>query len=219
MNFLHAALDKFDFGPSFKQWVTTLYNGANSRIINNGHLSDKIHLERGIRQGCPLSALLFILSVEILACAIRQDNILAGINIKGNKGTREVRICQLADDTTLFVKDRKSVERALEIVQCFGNKSGLELNKGKTEGLWLGTAKYKDAQNIGDIKWPAEPIKALGIYFGHDKNKVEQLNWEPKINKLRDVLRLWQQRGLTMLGRVLITKTLGLSNCFITHRW
>jgi hypothetical protein len=56
------------------------------------------------------------------------------------------------------------------------------MNKVKTEGLWIGKLKHcKD--NVGGIKWTDKPVKTLGIYFGHDKEECERLNWENKIEK------------------------------------
>ena len=58
-NFMYKVLDKFNFGPSFINWVKLLYNKPVISIENNGWLSDDIALQRGVRQGCPISALLF----------------------------------------------------------------------------------------------------------------------------------------------------------------
>ncbi len=215
-NFLFAVLKKFNFGSSFMQWVKTLYNGANSMIANNGWLSTKFTVERGIRQGCPLSALLFIIAVEILATVIRKEETLQGITITNHAGSKDIRLCQLADDTTIFAKDFKSVERALNIVETFGSVAGLELNRNKTEGLWLGVDKHRD-ETVGNISWPKEPIKALGVFFGHDKAMVENCNWNPKVQKLRDVLRVWQMRKLTMFGRLQLSKRSVYQNYFITR--
>ncbi len=208
-NFLFAVLEKFNVGNSFMQWVKTLYNGANSTITNNGWTSARFEMERGIRQGCPLSALLFILAVEILAIAIRKDQVLEGIHITNHSGTKEIRLCQLADDTTIFVKNPAAVHRALIIVDNFGLAAGLELNRNKTEGMWLGVDKTNE--DVGDIVWSTEPIKALGVFFGHDKILIESKNWDAKVKQLRDTLQVWQKRNLTMFGRITIVKTLGLS--------
>ena len=69
--FLHACLKKFDFGEVFQKWVSVLYTDIESCISNNGHQSDYFKIFRGIRQGCPLSALLFLLPAEVVAIIIR----------------------------------------------------------------------------------------------------------------------------------------------------
>jgi hypothetical protein len=51
------------------------------------------------------------------------------------------------------------------------------MNKDKTEGLWIGKLKHcKD--KVGRIKWTDKPVKTLGIYFGHDKEECERLNYQ-----------------------------------------
>ena len=60
-------LGKFNFGETFIRWIKTLYHKSSSYIKNNGYISEGFEATRGVKQGCPLSALLFILVAEILA--------------------------------------------------------------------------------------------------------------------------------------------------------
>ena len=100
----------------------------------NGWLSESFNLNRGIRQGCPLSALLFITAVEMLSVGIKQNQEIKGINI-GNENDLEIKVVQLAEDTTLLVKDKNSVLKALETTNTFSNVAGVRLNENKTEGF------------------------------------------------------------------------------------
>ena len=70
--FLFKVLEKFNFGNQFIKWIKILYKNPYTTIKNNGWLSDKFPLKRGIRQGCPVSALLFILLVEVLAIKLKK---------------------------------------------------------------------------------------------------------------------------------------------------
>ena len=81
-------------------WITLLYTDIKSCVGNNGYFSTtKKSLSRSIRQGCPISALLFILVAEIIAISIRNNPEIKGITINGI----EYKIVSLmADDTTLF---------------------------------------------------------------------------------------------------------------------
>ena len=51
-----------------------MYHNADACVTNNGWTSKPFKINKGIRQGCPLSTLLFLLVVEVLACDIRKDN-------------------------------------------------------------------------------------------------------------------------------------------------
>ena len=96
--FMIKCLQKYNMGSKFIKWIKILHNQTQSCVSNNGYLSEYFHLGRGIRQGYPKSALLFILVAEALAVNIRNSKIISGIMI--NK--EEYKICQLADDATFF---------------------------------------------------------------------------------------------------------------------
>ena len=127
--FLLKSLKKFNFGNSFITWVEILYNGIESCVINNGKASKFFKLERGIRQGCCLSALLFIIVAEILAISIRADCSIKCIDIMNEV----FKISQLADNTTLYLSDVESLKKLFSKLEQFSLCSGLKINKEKTE--------------------------------------------------------------------------------------
>ena len=69
-NFLDVILKKFNFGPFLCGWIRTFYNNISSCILNAGSTSPYFSIERGVRQGDPLSPYRFILSLEMLAILI-----------------------------------------------------------------------------------------------------------------------------------------------------
>ena len=137
-SFINQTLRHFGFGPSLLNWVELFYCNTESCILNNGWASNFFELSRGVRQGCPLSPYLFILSVEILAEAIRNKKEIKGIKIYNT----EVKVSQYADDTTLILDGtEESVRASLLLIEAFGNISGLRLNNEKTEALWIGSKR------------------------------------------------------------------------------
>ena len=72
-SFLYKTLKYFNFGIYFRKWVKILYNSIESSVINNGYSSNFFPVSRGIRQGCPLSALLFKMAVEMLSIEFRNN--------------------------------------------------------------------------------------------------------------------------------------------------
>ena len=80
----------------------------------------------------------------------------------------------------------------------------------KSEAMWLGkTANKKDMPF--DVKWPRRPIYALGTAFSQNRNLCETENFASKINTLQKLFNIWSQRDLSLYGRILIAKTLGVS--------
>ena len=86
-DFLLKCLEAFNFGHDFMHWVRLFYKNIQSCVINNGTASDYFTLKRGVRQGDPLSPYLFVLAVETLAIAIRNNVQIKGIKI-GNEVER-----------------------------------------------------------------------------------------------------------------------------------
>ncbi len=106
-----------------------LYNNIESTVINNGNTGYYLKLERGVRQGCPLSAYLFILAIEVLANKIRFEKNIKGININN----KIIKLSILADDLTLILTNLVSFENALKLLNKFSQCSGLKINTNKTK--------------------------------------------------------------------------------------
>ena len=150
--------------------------------------------------------MLFILAVEILSCAIRSEKLIRGIQVKG----KELKLFQYADDTTTFVNDGASLGKLLELLALFHQCSGLKINSTKSEAIWLG--KYRNnCSKLYDLKWPQDPIFALGTAFSYDVYKCEVKNFHEKATKMQKMFNLWLQRDLSLYGIFTIAKTLGLS--------
>ena len=133
----------FGFGPPLLNWIELFYCNIESCILNNGWASNFFKLSRGVRQGCPLSPYLFILSAEILADAIRKKQRIKGIEINGI----DFKLSQYADDTTLILDgSEESFLESVILIETFGNISGLRLYIKKTEALWIGSKKECDLQ-------------------------------------------------------------------------
>ena len=102
---------------------STLFK-SNLVVQVDGWFTENIEPSRGIRQGCPLSALLFILGIEVLGNKLRKEQNIKGIFIR--KDDTEMKVTQLADDMTLFVQDVKSGENAIYVVEEFEKISGVQ---------------------------------------------------------------------------------------------
>ena len=164
LKFVYDVLRECNFGDNFISWVQLLHSETELCIINNGYTSKWFKPSRGFQQGCPASAPLFALVVEILAIKIRETIAVQGIEVTGIT----FKVSQYCDDTTLFVKDSESAEHALDLVREFGHISGLQLNIDKCDVMWLG-AKKESKQFVCGLK-PADRLKILGVWFSATQN-------------------------------------------------
>ena len=121
----------------------TFYKNIQSCVINNGITSNYFTLERGVRQGDPLSPYLFVVAVETLAIAIRQNSRINGITIE----KEETKLLEYADDTTAVLSDINSAHTLFNLLEDFEKLSGLAVNPTKTEGMWIGSLREKTKQN------------------------------------------------------------------------
>ena len=191
----------FLFGSDFLHWIKTFYKNVQF-IMNNGTASNYFPLERGVRQGDPLSPYLFIVVVETLAIAIRQNQDIKGISIENE----ETKILQYADDTTAVLSDISSAEKLFELFNFFKDISGLKINCKKTEGMWIGSIKENKAKPLG-IKWPNEPIKALGVYYTYDVKLLREKNFIERLDSIKKLINIWSSRGLSIYGKLTIIKS------------
>ena len=203
-NFLYKTLESYNYGHNFIDWIRILYNNIFSKITNNGYLSDNFSIHRGIRQGDPISALLFLPVAEIMATVIRNNSEIKGLNI----GDIELKLCQLADDTSLFLKDVSSIKIALDSFEEFYRYAGLRLNRTKTEAIIM----YNEGNIIKDeslnINWNETSFKTLGIWYSTDTEEMLYLNIGERLEKIKVLLRIWSARYLSLKGKIVVLKSL-----------
>ena len=204
---IQHSLKLYNFGDSLRRWVSVFYTEIESAVVNNGFATNWIKPSTGVRQGCPLSPYLFILTAELMSNKIRQSSEVKGVSLFNS----EIKLSQFADDTNLFCADLASVERGLDIIASFGDISGLKLNIKKTKAMWLGKLVNRSDKPLG-LKWIKDPVKILGIFFSYDSSGNNLHNFDLKIQKLQTNLDIWCSRDLTIFGRVLIIKAMGVSS-------
>ena len=160
-NFLTKCLKAFSFPEYMINWIKFIYTKTECTIINNGFTSKYFQLERGVRQGCPLSALLFLCVVEVLANNMRENPNIKGIKINNS----EVKITQLADDMTLILTNINSLQLCINIINLFYQASGLKLNSSKTEVFAIGRkSDFYTNKSPYRLKWVKDRVYgSIGI--------------------------------------------------------
>lgn len=159
-----------------------MYSSPKARIRINGHLTKSINLERGCRQGCPLSPALFILFIETIAQSVRDEQEIKGIRVRG----LEQKICLYAEDVFLFVAGPEvSIPRLMSILKKFGTYSGYKLNVQKTQILSYNYTPQNVMLSRFKFNWNSSSIKYLGIIITKDISKLFDSNYGPTSKNIK----------------------------------
>ena len=165
---------KMNIPPTLIQWIKLLYSRPNSRIIITNFIGSPIQVKRGIRQGCPLSPLLYAICAEGLAALIRNNGDLNGI--ASPKGECNIRLIQHADDTSLFISNNNEFSVINNILDNYSKGSGSKINHAKSKMLFLGN--WKNRQDKPCDFNLCDKMKILGIIVGNDVTPDD--NWGPE---------------------------------------
>ena len=114
-----------------------LLNSQQSCVINGGNTTPYFNLEKGARQGDPVSAYLFILALEVLFVFIKSNENIKGIEIFKHA----FLYTAYADDSTFFLRDIPSVKELINSFNQFYHFSGLKANIEKCEIAGIGSLK------------------------------------------------------------------------------
>ena len=194
-NFINKVLVKYGFHTNFLRWFSILYSNITSQVIVNGKLTPKFNIERSVRQGCPLSMLLFVLSLEPLISRINNNNFIKGIKIPNIK--EQIKSLQHADDLTALVTTDRSYQELKCENEAYSKVSGSKINDQKTEILKKGNFETLEKEYI------KEDIKVLGCMYGN----INNLNYKLKIDKLKQKVENWNFVRLNICDKVIAIKT------------
>ena len=201
--FLFHVFSKFGFGPKCIQWIKALYFEPTACVKTNGVISHPFQLFRSTRQGCPVSPLIFILALEPLACAIRANQNITGINLSGY----DFKASLYADDILLTLSHPlQSIPHLLKLVEKFGQFTGYKINCSKSEAIPLNHHTFATHLGSAPFVWKPQGMKYLGINIISPINKIFDLNGPNILKGIREDLKRWTVLPLSLWGRVEIIK-------------
>jgi len=204
-NLMFKVLSAYNFGPSLLKWINILHTNISSCVLVNGFVSDPFPVTRGVRQGCSLSPLLYVLILEPFARKVREDPSIIGIKLPGKSDSAKISL--YADDSTGILCSEESIGKLLYYCELYGKASGVKLNKLKSKGVWLGKWKNRSDHPFG-ISW-IEKHKIVGIVLGN--NVTADDIWHPILLRFNKTLNAWKLRKLSLVQKSMIINVLACS--------
>ena len=189
----------------FVKWVEILYSNANSQILVNNELSSVLELERGVRQGCSLSPMLYILTLEPLLNAIRSNDFISGIQTPPRDWgiPHKQKVLAYADDTNFFSTSSRSLDLIIDEFQKFGTASGSSVNVEKSKAMLIGHHSTEFACKH-PIKWVTK-ITMFGLTYS--RHGGTQDNWEGLLKEIGKTLDRLYTRRTSVFSRAIIANT------------
>jgi hypothetical protein len=174
-DFLQQVLRMKGFSAKWCQWIDKVVVGGSVCVKVNDEMGHYFQTKKGLRQGDPLSPILFNLIADMLAVLIERSKNWDYFNgLVPHLVEDGLSILQYADDTILFLEDDLEKAKNLKMVlRAFEKLSGLKINFHKSELFTFGETKNKAVEYVElfGCKEGALPFKYLGTRIGEGSRK------------------------------------------------
>lgn len=193
------------FSSKWRTWIHGWLNSVYASVIVNGSPTKEFKIQKGLRQGDPLSPFLFIIAMEAFHVTLQEakaNSIFEGIQV--GYDNVEVSHLQFADDALILGKwSLENAKNLCRVLRCFHMSSGLKVNFSKSKFFGIGVS-VDDTNNFAsflNFQPSSLPCMYLGLPIGANMNKG--LNWKPIIDKFHNRLSSWKAKTLSYGGDLL----------------
>ncbi len=233
-DYLWRVLERFGVPATVIQLIRSLYGNATTSIMINGILSKPYRIYRGVRQGDPLSCLLFDLAIEPLSAMIRKSN-LEGFTVPRCKEI--LKAVLFADNTTVYLSRRDDFRTLQDVLDTWCSAAKARFNMSKTEIIPIGSEAHREEmattyktsgawQNYPrgiHIAQDGEAVRILGAFFGNGADQVDI--WTVILTKivamrkpLMHAISRWKAGHATVQGKKHVVQMIvgGMTQFFTT---
>ena len=208
VDYLLRVMEKMNFSPVFCKWISMMHSGAQTKFILEA-LSEAIQVQFSIRQGDPLSMVLYIIYIEPLLMYLERT--LSGLKIEGISQTIEA----YCDDVNVLTDCLEGLPKVDIAVRKFEAFSGAILSRSqKCKLLGLGAWKSK-------VNWPLKyvqvvsEIKVFGIFIRDSYRALIKQNWDYRFDKFHSSVISWSLRRFpSVYSKVQILNTFALTRVY-----
>jgi hypothetical protein len=223
--FVEEVLERKGFSTLLRNWIMSTIRGGEVCININGKNGLYFKTYRGLRQGDPLSPLIFNLTVDALDHMLskaKEKRRIRGVVPHLIPGG--VTHLQYVDDTVVMVGcDQYSLRNLKFLLYCFEWMSGLKINYHKSEVVVIGVDDDRKTKiaNMLNCKQGGLPIKYLGFPISNTKLKMGM--FRGMVEKMRKKLQPWKGKNLSSGGRLILTNSslrsmpINLMGMFMLH--
>ena len=195
--------------------IGDILTNCRTRVRINGGYSGFFSLRHGVRQGDPLSCLLYNFSIKPMGMRLRHA--ISGITLLG---LPPVKLIQYADNMNLFLSSMEDLPLICRTMDDTSFALGSLFNLNKTDILVVGPLEHHDVshKDITDcftgsfVIPPGLPLHVLGAWVGSPDNALDR--WEQIYSHIKKIIRQWNAIGASLLNRALLAKALLLSRCY-----
>ncbi|GJX34045.1 putative RNA-directed DNA polymerase, eukaryota, reverse transcriptase zinc-binding domain protein, partial [Tanacetum coccineum] len=208
-NYLDFMLHKLGFGLTWRAWIKACLDSSRTSILVNGSPTSEFSVKRDLRQGDPLSPLLFITIMEGLHTSLREAcnfGMIHGINI----GSSNITLSHMfyADDIIITTEwNALDMDNIIRILQVFYLASGLKINIHKSNVYGVGVFDNEVLVMANNTRCSPGVFlfNYLGLPIGANMNL--SVNWKTLLDKFDSRLSQWKAKLLSIGGRLTLVKS------------
>ncbi|GKC41704.1 putative RNA-directed DNA polymerase, eukaryota, reverse transcriptase zinc-binding domain protein [Tanacetum coccineum] len=206
--FLQNIMRQMGFGTKWRSWIHSFLSSASISVLVNGSPFKEFKVERGLRQGNPLSPFLFLMVAEALQISILEacsKGLYKGVYLLNNGAN--ISLLQYADDALFFGDwSRLNVIHLIHILKCFELASGPKVNisKSRIMGVGVFTSEVNNLASSLGCAFDSIPFMYLGLSVGKKMRFVD--GWDVVINRFCEKLSSWKANTLSIDGRLTLVK-------------
>ena len=183
---IFTTLYHMGFPEALVEMVRNVYTGATIEVRTDAGLTDTIPIHAGVKQGCPLSPILFNLALELV---LRKIKAAATTNRRGPAKHHNIPISVLAyaDDLVLITRDKANLQHLLDAASTSASLVGLQFRPDKCASLsYTNSKRVEGTIAMNEFKVQNQQIPPLGAedhykYLGIPIGLIHNINHLPEI--------------------------------------